>query len=277
MPHPSPACCRGIQREIDLRQKKADQVYLKLLRHANALSCRHKSLSQRLLITACSARRKGGYVLVSELNLGGASACTIVGPIAWLLPSVSAFTLEEEALVKGVHASTPQPSACWLALSAAANDEQPHEIFPSDETHQIRHREVSGFYSGSSCVHGAMQHQIVCWHSRDRLSWLFHPRQLGSMTASQGLGADIFICMATCCAAGTLVLYLYGHKPQDMSSALVQERGKARAMATALSTINKFIIRKKTGDNGRIFGRWDVSILPGLACLAEIVVRIDLH
>lgn len=33
-----------------------------------------------------------------------------------------------------------------------------------------------------------------------------------------------------------------------------QERAKARAMATALSTINKFVIRKKTGENGRIFG-----------------------
>ncbi|KAK9840034.1 hypothetical protein WJX74_002370 [Apatococcus lobatus] len=33
-----------------------------------------------------------------------------------------------------------------------------------------------------------------------------------------------------------------------------QERAKARAMATALATINKFIIKKKTGENGRIFG-----------------------
>lgn len=38
-------------------------------------------------------------------------------------------------------------------------------------------------------------------------------------------------------------------------SVSLQERAKARAMATALSTINKFVIRKKTGENGRIFGR----------------------
>jgi ribosomal protein L9 len=39
--------------------------------------------------------------------------------------------------------------------------------------------------------------------------------------------------------------------------ARLEERARAQAMATALATIGKFIIKKKVGDKGQIFGRCD--------------------
>lgn len=39
--------------------------------------------------------------------------------------------------------------------------------------------------------------------------------------------------------------------------ALQQEKARAEAMATALRTIGKFIIKKKVGDNEQIFGRYE--------------------
>lgn len=38
----------------------------------------------------------------------------------------------------------------------------------------------------------------------------------------------------------------------------LQIKAKAQALATALATIGKFIIKKKVGENDQIFGRWDL-------------------